>query len=550
VAPSTHQDSSSLLVAQSEDSLNPDPVVPDPVVLPAAFGMAPSEPLSSMQFADTIFDFPCSAPLPYGDPLLCYPTPGSTDTQTEEMINLQALENFQLPALDVVVELTNLFFEHLYPMFPCFHKKSFLATVASGKLQSEAPILLYAICCVAARYHPDDAIRKRSKGWYEQAKFSYELTRQKPEPALRTIQAVSLLMFHSWTVGDFSSSWLFLGKAWRQVVALGLNVDADNGKTYRPHMLEGRSSVEREEHRRALWLLFMLDRTHSWPTGWPTAIPETQFKVDLPKPESVFQAMDPDTYSLHDANTPFTRNLADLIASSSAAKEPLNVLHYIAITHVLLGRVSELIHSLHSAPDSPEYAEECAKLDNLIVKFRLSLPHQATSVLTTPPADRGHVVWLQVALNAMAVLLHFSCETQEASDSPSSPFSLAVIAARNVAQIVKDASRISVDLLLSAHIGSSLYVSAFVLIIQWRLSGDESLKDEIDLFTLVFERMDEAFSFMGLKFKSTLDNDMKKSREELRSLQQRGCRGLLGQCKLSNHAKQEVQRRGLEINMD
>lgn len=556
--PASHQDCSLPAETNSDHALNLGIVA-----VPRNLDMAQIDPPAGMQAPAMNLDLTNSTPLANGDPLPSYPTPGSSNMQANEMIDLRSLESLQLPSRNITIELTNLFFDHVYPMLPCFHKKSFLSFVESGKLKDEAPMLLYAICCISAGYHPDDTMKKRSKDWYEQAKFSYELTRQRPSPALRTIQAVLLLTFHAWTVGDFSSSWMFLGKAWRQVVALGLNctdtvrapaqgaaasnTDTGGEETHQINKEEEKTSVEREEHCRALWLLLIMDRSHSWPTGWPVAIPETQFKVDLPKPESVFQAMDPESYTTGYANTPFTRNLSDLINSSSA-KNPLNILYYITVAHVLLGRVTELVQSLHTSPESSEYAEDCAKLDTFIVKFRLWLPRQANSVLAAPPADREHVVWLQVTLNAMAIILHYRVQGPESSSGPSSPFNLAVIAARNIAQIIKDASRVSVDLLLSAHIGSSLYIAACVLVIQWRLTEDESLKDEIDLFALVFERMDEVFSFLGLKFKSALQQDMKKSREELLSLQQRGCRGLLADCKRWDHAKKEVERRGLEVD--
>jgi hypothetical protein len=38
-------------------------------------------------------------------------------------------------------------------------------------------------------------------------------------------------------------------------------------------------------------MLFNMDRNHAWPTGWPNAIDERQFKVDIPVPDEVFQAM-------------------------------------------------------------------------------------------------------------------------------------------------------------------------------------------------------------------------------------------------------------------
>jgi hypothetical protein len=505
------------------------------------------------------FDLPGSFPSESVAPNIQYPTPGSAVEQLDNMLDFQILESFQLPPRHDITQLAKLFFEYLYHVFPCFHKKSFLAKLEGGDLEKDAPLLLYAICCVAARYHPEQSIRKRSKDWYEQARFSYELTRRRPHPPLRTVQAVLLLVFQALTIGDYSASWLFLGKAWRQAVVLGLNrMDAsdhlsdarvDNENSCAFGKADAHSTVEREEYRRALWLLFMMDRMHAWPTGWPNAIPEIQFKVNMPVADTLFQNMDPDLRESSSNNLPFTRSLPRLIDSASATKGPLNVFHYVIVAHILLGRVSELVYSLHNASDSLEYAEDCIELDNMIVKFRLSLPRPASSILEAPPADRGHVAWLHVILNTMTILLHYRSNKNVPVQDAVSQFTLAVIAARNIAQIIKDASRISIDLLLSAHIGSSLYVAACVLVIQWRLTGDSSFKEDVDLFTLVFERMDEVSSFLGLKFKIALEHDLQKSLEDLQSLRERGFKGMIADCTKWDHVKKEVERRGIEVDL-
>jgi hypothetical protein len=203
----------------------------------------------------------------------------------------------------------------------------------------------------------------------------------------------------------------------------------------------------------------------------------------------------------------------------------------------------------HDAPNTDEYAEECAELDAQIVRFRLSIPRQASSVLEASPPNRAHAVWLSVTLNNLAILLHYRCSKDVLVSDAASHFTLAVTAARNTAQIVKDASRVSIDLLLSAHIGSSLYVAASVLVIQWRLTQDDSLKAEIDLVGLVFERMDEVFSFLGLKFKIALQHDLNRSQESLMSLRERGFRGLLADCSKWNFVKDEIEKRGLRIDL-
>tara|TARA_R110002003_G_scaffold589_14_gene20662 strand:- start:720 stop:2279 length:1560 start_codon:yes stop_codon:yes gene_type:complete len=494
-----------------------------------------------------------------------YPSPDSLPYPNAAGDQQDMMADFQLPPHTLLVELVRLFFDRLYHMFPCFHRNSFEAQLDDGVVQKESPLILYAICCVAARYHPDVSVKRREKDWYAQAKFNYDMTQRDPYPGLRTIQAALVLILYAYTAGDFSAGWLFLGKAWRQAVALGMNrMDASNPAALgmkpihsttgtRTHYgidgLEGSTAAEKEEYRRTLWLMFIMDRNMAWPTAWPVTIPEPHFKVDIPSSDTMFQTMEPALEHGPCESVPFTRHLESLIKSSSGAKDPCNVFHYVCITHVLLGRVSELVHSLHHTPDSLEYTKECAELDSYIVKFQLSLPRQAASILEASPADRVHVVWLQVTLNTCAMLLHYRCLNGVTDVGTPGPFILAMTAARNIAQIIRDTSRISSELILSAHIGSSLYVAACILVIEWRMTGDDALREEIQLFELVFDRMNEVFIFLGMKFKFALEHDLRKSKEELQQLRDCGLRGLLADCTKWTHVKEEVQRRGILIDI-
>lgn len=507
------------------------------------------------------------APQPYM-PANGYPTPesGTIDTSLDQTgeIDADILTSISLPESPVLIELVELFFRHSYHIYPCFHKASFISSVHDRKIQSESPIVLYAICAIAARYHPDPTIQTRQTDWYEQARFSYELTKRYPEPGLRTIQAAILIISHAFTMGDFSSSWLCLGKAWRQAVTMGMNrMDANHAisiRNDRPHdqsqaeklfdmeQARGRTAVEKEEYRRTLWLLFFIDREISWPTGGPNAIDEQQFKVDIPVADSVFQQLTEDSDPSLLANVSFTRNLKTLI-SASATAEPLNMFHHLCIAFVLIGRVAGQIHSLHNAPNSPEFAEACDELDGYLVQFRLSLPRAATSLLEAPEEARGHVVWLNVLVNTISILLHFRCTKLDPHGPESTAhFAFAVTAAKSTAQVVKDSSRISTDLLLSVHVASSLFVAVCVLVIQWRTGGEETLKGDIDLFALVYERFNDVFKFLGLKFKFALEHDIKRSQESIVDLKERGFRGLLADCSKWKHVKEESERLGLTVS--
>uniref|UniRef100_A0A3G1DJJ7 Squalestatin S1 biosynthesis transcriptional activator L3 n=1 Tax=Phoma sp. (strain ATCC 20986 / MF5453) TaxID=1828523 RepID=MFL3_PHOSM len=363
------------------------------------------------------------------------------------------IASFQLPNHDLLVEMVTLFFDNLYHLFPCFHRKEFMKQLEEGTIQKESTLILFSMCCLAARVHPDAAVKKRQQEWYEQAKFSYQLTQRDPYPALRTIQAALLLIAHASTAGDFSSSWLFLGKVWRQAVALGINrMDTRNAasmgikpqhwnsgheQVYGLDKKEGRNAVEKEEYRRTLWLLLVMDRNHAWPTGWPNALPISHFKVDLPIADSLFQEMTPEVQDAPSSNVPFVRNFSCLLGSLSSVTNPaVNVFQYICVAYVLLGQVSEVVHTLQDEVDTLEYLQACEELDSQIVKLRLSLPRKATSILEASPEDRGHVVWLQVMLNSCAMLLYYRCVKDESpKDDATNTFLHAVTAAQNVAQV-------------------------------------------------------------------------------------------------------------------
>jgi hypothetical protein len=486
-------------------------------------------------------------------------------TPADAIFQQNLMEDIQLPSNGLLEELMKLFFENLGHVFPCFHRTSFEAEVQNGKMQKTSPMTLYALCCVAARYHSDPRVRSRQQDWYEQAKLCYELTQRAPCPGLRTLQAALILVFHGYSAGDFSISWLFLGKAWRQAVTLGMNrmdaslmtsstvrfQDAKLGpkSTYHLESHEGTTVMETEESRRTLWMLLIMDRNHTWPTGYPTAIPEMHFKVDLPIADTLFQSMDHNTTVGPGGSIPFTRDLGRLVASMRIAQDTVDVFAYVCVAYVLLGRIADLIHSLHAAPDSTEYAVECEELDAHLIKLRLSLTRFASSVLEARPSERAHVVWLQVTLNTCAMILHFHCASGVAVNNASSQFKMAVTAARNIAQIVKDASRISLHLLLSVHIASPMYVSAYLLVVEWRLTNDASIKEEIDLLALVFDRMNEVYAFLGLKYKFALEHDIRRSKKSLEDVRDRGLKGLLADCSKWTHVKDEVERRGIPITI-
>lgn len=159
-----------------------------------------------------------------------------------------------LPSLTVVIELVEIFFNQLHHVLPCFHKGTFMDEVRGGLMPSESPILLYSMLSVAASFHHDSSVKARRTEWYEHAKVLYDMTGRDPQPALRTMQAVLCLVFYAYGCGDFSACWLYIGKAWRQAVALGMNrMDSQHAVVMPLGMKDGASNEHRGYYDRKGW---------------------------------------------------------------------------------------------------------------------------------------------------------------------------------------------------------------------------------------------------------------------------------------------------------
>ena len=92
-----------------------------------------------------------------------------------------------------------------------------------------------------------------------------------------------------------------------------------------------------------------------------------------------------------------------------------------------------------------------------------------------------------------------------------------------------------------------LHIACCVLVIHHSLEGDDSLTNYIDFLELVFERMNDVFSFIGLKFIIALKWAKERNREELLHLRERGYRGLLADCSTWGYVKDEAAKLGLTM---
>ncbi len=136
-------------------------------------------------------------------------------------------------------------------------------------------------------YFSNTPLKDRGRPFAKAAKSSYEEAMKLEDPAkpsLRLLQGCILLAFYHQLCGATAQSWILVGMCCRLAYDLGLN-DIDKDLLGVPHNAQWTTAEEwseREERRRAWWLVWELDMFASTISRRPHTIDKSQINVLLP----------------------------------------------------------------------------------------------------------------------------------------------------------------------------------------------------------------------------------------------------------------------------
>ncbi|GJN92502.1 hypothetical protein Rhopal_005532-T1 [Rhodotorula paludigena] len=229
----------------------------------------------------------------------------------------------ELPPLELMLELAELYFLTLHAHLPFLHRRRFLftlhhpASLASPPSQS----LIFSVLALAAAYHDSPIVQAQGPVWYALArqKVDIAISAGLHHPAagahgsaggppkrvatltVEMVQALCLLSLIEMGQSDHQRAFLSMGQAVRIAAMLGLHrMDEDRvamrtgvmrEKRLRPPALHPLPSdpVLLEECRRTMCAVYVLDRFESACVGWPAAIAEADVRVLLPCADDLFE---------------------------------------------------------------------------------------------------------------------------------------------------------------------------------------------------------------------------------------------------------------------
>ncbi|GAA5840658.1 hypothetical protein JCM9279_007392 [Rhodotorula babjevae] len=229
----------------------------------------------------------------------------------------------ELPALELMLELAELYFSTLHAHLPFLHCRRFLYTLHHPASLSSPPSqsLIFAVLAISAAYHDSPAVRAQGATWYSLARDKVDAainagshSHHSPAGAgaanggrgrtatftVEMVQALCLLSLVEMGVSDHQRAFLSMGQAVRIAAMLGLHrMDEDRvadrtgvmrEKRLRPPALHPLPTdpVLLEECRRTMCTVYVLDRFESATVGWPAAIAEGDVRVLLPCADELF----------------------------------------------------------------------------------------------------------------------------------------------------------------------------------------------------------------------------------------------------------------------
>ncbi|KAK7044133.1 hypothetical protein VNI00_007850 [Paramarasmius palmivorus] len=219
---------------------------------------------------------------------------GSTVTASDSPFDA----NSDIPRPAVLQKLLPLFFARMGSHFPFLTESSLMSNIdhEDPSRRVTAPLLLNAVCALAARFSDIPIIRSQAR---DRSPATYgipfaEKTKQLLVPLLgfpssNTVAALLFLAYFSFGLNNEGALWTYSGMALRMAVDLGLHQDVEIYST---------NEIQRASDRLLWWSCFVLDRTLAFGTGRPVTVKDKEIKASLPTEEEILAVLRADNNSL------------------------------------------------------------------------------------------------------------------------------------------------------------------------------------------------------------------------------------------------------------
>ncbi|KAH7140954.1 binuclear zinc transcription factor [Dactylonectria macrodidyma] len=320
----------------------------------------------------------------------------------DELTRLHLFE--QLPSHDLILDLTNIYFNTLHHGAPMLHQQRFVASLHLPIHLRPPMCLQYAIMASAATV--SESHRYLAMPFYQRARTyanSDEMGGlEDVSVTLADAQCWSLLAYFEAEHVMFSRASLSLCRSVRIAQMLNLHkLDKVNGISM-ALVQEPKDWTDVEEQRRTWWVIFCADRLVSATTKWPTLIQEHQVCHPSTLSSSIQTLLPASDEAYSSGREETTCMLADESASERytpfTARVRVSHLFYLVMDHT---SQIDLVPNLD--PNIDPFWKRHRALDNDLAVVMLLLPE---SLRLPANYHSQHAVFIHILIHTATVCLH------------------------------------------------------------------------------------------------------------------------------------------------
>ena len=196
-------------------------------------------------------------------------------------------------------------------------------------------------------------------------------------------------------------------------------------------------------------------------------------------------------------------------------------------TSVLLGRIITFHNEVHPCLDRARQDLRFQELENGLTRLCLVAP-PVTHFSTEVPSPYLHVsIWLQFLLHTCTILLYHPVADTGTLEVPATfphrseqslGFSRCVNATQCVLRTIKMIASVSVQPLTSPFLMPTYFLCSRFLAIGWLETGNQALRNDIDLILLILDRVGETHAGLANKYRTSILADLARTPAEAREM--------------------------------
>ncbi|PYI12321.1 hypothetical protein BO78DRAFT_392184 [Aspergillus sclerotiicarbonarius CBS 121057] len=446
------------------------------------------------------------------------PSPDSltlVDTSYPSSRNLSADPTTPAPSPEQTIQLENEFFARFHPLLPSIHKQSFQSRPRGPQGPLLSRPLEWAILATAARTHRDVAVSSQANVFLQIAVDSLTQSPLLQENVLKNLQAAVWCVFSLYNSGEIAKSVVLLAQAYSLACLNGLNRLDDPSPNIPPTAQF--SALESEECRCTLWALFVLDRHINFLMGRHFVIDDTLWCVNYPLDDRSLQ------YGLRPESERYDRDLAALASEMPNLSIGTSLTRFVCKASVILGRTVKY-KTIDPIPTHAGGARnrlaDFHELQSALACFWVSLPPYVHNISEVPPENTLQSVWLLIILHTCSTVLFYITEAERRSPGDTNMptqqqnFQCSYKSVDKVVATLRQISGLATDAVSNPMLASSYFLCCRFILVQWRLSQQQSYRLDLSLVSKVLERMAQGQTHLPRMYKNVIDQELERNQQE------------------------------------